>query len=111
MTKWMLILSTLAFALWTALAWGVHALVAGGGDWLGQWLAPALTPEWEALSATALMWAERLGVLVVWAVWALGGLAMLATLTLVTGVWRVARGRELPAWMRESERLGGRSPA
>ena len=71
MTKWMLILSALAFALWTALAWGVHALVAGGGDWLGQWLAPALTPEWEALSATALMWAERLGVLVVWAVGAL----------------------------------------
>jgi hypothetical protein len=111
MNKWMWTLALLGLALWTLLAWGVHALVAGGGDWLGQWLAPVLAPEWEAVSATALAWAERLGVAVVWVVWALGGLAMLAAVTLVTGLWRIARGRELPAWLRDGRRMGDRSTA
>lgn len=111
MNKWMWMLALLALALWTLLAWGVHALVAGGGDWLGLWLAPALTPEWEALSATALIWAERLGVVVVWAVWALGAVAMAVAVTFVTGVWRLARGRDLPAWLREANRMGDRSTA
>jgi hypothetical protein len=43
--------------------------------------------------------------------WALGGLATLATVTLVSGVWRIARGRELPAWLREGRRIGGNSTA
>jgi hypothetical protein len=51
------------------------------------------------------------GVIFVWVAWALGGLATLATVTLVSGVWRIARGRELPAWLREGRRIGGNSTA
>jgi hypothetical protein len=101
MTRWMWILTALGLVLWTLLAWGLHALVSGGGDWTGQWLSPALTPEWDALAATALVWAERLGVAIVWIVWALGSLALAATATLLTGVWRLSRGRSLPGFLRE----------
>jgi len=43
--------------------------------------------------------------------WALGGLATLAAVTLVSGVWRIARGRELPAWPCDGRRMGDRSTA
>lgn len=109
------IITALLLALWSAAAWGLHALLAGGVAWLGE-LEPLLRripysdvverwiPGWiDALKLAVELMQQALGWLggaapvLVWVVWALGALALLGVAALLSLVVALVRKSTPPA--------------
>ena len=107
MVKVVWIVAFLALALWSVLAWGMHALFSGGGDGLTALLSPFIADAmWQQWTGTLLGWAEGAGVVAVWIVWAIGMLVLLGAAAAGTVLVRLSRGAGIGA-IADRLRSGG----
>ena len=83
------VVAVAGLALWSLLAWGTGALLSGSGDWISTLATAALeSARLEAWIDTGAGWAERLGLVAVWALWALGSIGLLLTAIFATVLLR-----------------------
>ena len=81
-------------ALWSLLAWGTHAVLTGGGDWVAGLAATLLADAaWQAWLDAALAWTAQFGSVIVWVLWAVGAVVLL--LAAVVGTLLVHAGRRV----------------
>jgi hypothetical protein len=125
------IVTALLLALWTLAGWGLHELIVGGVQWIGD-LKPlidripyaAIVEQWipgwqDLLKATLDLMQDLLGWMggaapvVVWIVWALGAALLLGLAGVMTLVIALVRRNSPPAQPpqpRPPQLPGGMSP-
>lgn len=91
---WVIALAGLA--VWSLLAWGSGAVVSGSGDWIATLAAAVVdSARVEAWIDTSAGWAERLGLVAIWALWALGSIGLLLTAAFATVLLRRRQSLDL----------------
>jgi hypothetical protein len=92
MRKAVWVAAVLSLLLWSLLAWGAHLALSGSSDWLSVLSSHVVqNTSWGAWLEMAFNWAEKLGLVALWAVYGVGVVGLLSCAIVATLMLRLLR--------------------